>query len=176
MITTKKSFFWPKSLSLNISMKMTLYWDHFEKIFSKTIKNVFCDKYKNRILPITRLISTFPPKPCYFAITLKITIFEIIWKKSVFAHIFEKNQHLRKRIFWLSFSYLFPYGKNGIITLVKNMSWGWNLKNNRERYRHVYIFLISRKKENFLENVCPSVRAQKLYTLKLKNQFNISLF
>ena len=43
--------------------------------------------------------------------------------------------------------------------------WGWNLRNSRDRYRHVYIFLISKKKENFFEK-CLSVRpcAKVMYT------------
>ena len=49
---------------------------------------------------------------------------------------------------------------------------GVYFRNNRDRYTHVYIFLIRKKKENFFEKcmyVRPSVRAQKLCTLKLKN-------
>ena len=44
--------------------------------------------------------------------------------------------------------------KKGILTLVRM---GGNLKNNRDRYRHVYIFLIRKKKENLFEK-CLSVR------------------
>ena len=55
--------------------------------------------------------------------------------------------------------------KKSILTLVKG---GWNLSNNQDRYRHVYIFLIRKKNENFMQK-CLSVRTQNLCTLKLEN-------
>ena len=47
--------------------------------------------------------------------------------------------------------------KKGIPSLVIR---GWYMRNNRDRYAHVYIFLIRRQKENFLKkylSVFPSV-------------------
>ena len=43
----------------------------------------------------------------------------------------------------------FQYGKKSILTLVTGG--GKMLRNYRDSYRHVYIFLIRKKKENLLE-------------------------
>ena len=48
----------------------------------------------------------------------------------------------------MSFSYPFPLEKKGILTLVIRGE-GGVMSNILDRYRHVYIFLIRRQKQNF---------------------------
>ena len=68
------------------------------------------------------------------------------------------------QISWIQFSYLFPIWKK------ENFGHrGWNLRNNRDSYRHMYIFLIRKKKDNFFKKclcVSPLVRpcAKVMYT------------
>ena len=77
-----------------------------------------------------------------------------------------------KKIIWIklwSFFYIFIPISIGKKVYYLWSEWGWNLKNNRDRYSHVYIFLIRKKKENFFEkclSVRPSVRpcAKVMYT------------
>ena len=62
-----------------------------------------------------------------------------------------KTQMMLLRVSWRKLRFIV---KTGILTLVTG---GYNLRNNPDRYGHVYIFLMKKKKENFFEK-CLSVR------------------
>ena len=71
-------------------------------------------------------------------------------KSSLFIRILWSN------IYLISFLYLSPNMKKGVLILGIR---GWNFRNNRNRYRHVYTYSWSgRKKKTFLKNARLSVR------------------
>ena len=85
------------------------------------------------------------------------------------------QQHrLTTKIVDHEFSYLFGIWKKGILTLVTG---GWNLRNNRDRYRHVCIYILDQEEKIKLfqkMSVRPSVRpcAKVMYT-KTQERVNI---
>ena len=74
---------------------------------------------------------------------------KIIFEKVNFSNwLIESNENsIQIFLFFIPIS---KYGKKGILTLVIR---GWSMRNNRDRYGHVYIFLIRKQKLRDLANV-----------------------
>ena len=94
-------------------------------------------------------------KTKYFKFFYTILFHSAQFKYFLYTVFSETNLPCKNRIRCILFIHISKNGKKGEVTLLIR---GRSMRNNRDRYGHIYLFLTKKQKQSDLANICPSVR------------------